>query len=203
VRPRGGPTALALLVLGAACAAHPTFVGPTPAQSWTVTLIFAEMSVDDGRYPDADTALANFATRHAGTPEAVESYYWRALFALDPRNERRSGADAIQALDAYFAGATPRQHDAEASVLRRTAVALTTLRAANQEAASEADSARTRADSMRTHADSAQVAGASRDRSKDVEVQRLRDSLDKVVLQLTQTTQELERIKKRLATPQP
>jgi hypothetical protein len=34
-------------------------------------------------------------------------------------------------------------------------------------------------------------------------VQHLRDSLDKVVTQLTQTTQELERIKKRLATPQP
>jgi hypothetical protein len=77
------------------------------------------------------------------------------------------------------------------------------LRAANQEAASEVDSARTRADSMRTHADSARMAGASRDRSKDVEVQRLRDSLDKVVMQLTQTTQELERIKKRLAAPQP
>jgi hypothetical protein len=194
---------LPLLVVGAACAARPTVVPPAPAHSWPATLAFAELSVDDGRYPDADTALANFATRHAATSEAAESYYWRALFALDPRNERRSGADAIQALDAYFASTPPREHDAEASVLRRTAVALTTLRAANQEATSEVDSARTRADSMRTHADSARVAGASRDRSKDVEVQRLRDSLDKVVLQLTQTTQELDRIKKRLATPQP
>lgn len=195
--------AIALLVVGAACAAHHPSVRPEPAHAWPATLSFAEMSVDDGRYQDADTALGNFATRFIGTPQAAESDYWRALFALDPRNERRSGMDAIVALDAYFASASPREHDAEASVLRRTAVALTTLRAANQEAASEADSARTTADSMRTHADSARMAGASRDRSKDVEVQRLRDSLDKVVTQLTQTTQELERIKKRLAAPQP
>jgi hypothetical protein len=202
VRGRALP-AVALLVAGAGCAAHHANLSPAPAHAWPATLSFAETAVDDDRYQDADTALGNFATRYTGTPEAAESYYWRALFALDPRNERRSGMDAIVALDAYFASAAPREHDAEASVLRRTAVALTTLRAATQVANSEADSARNRADSVRTRADSARVAGASRDRSKDVEVQRLRDSLDKVVSQLTQTTQELERIKKRLATPQP
>lgn len=196
-------TGLALLGVGVACATHPGIGRSAPARSWPATLSAAELSVDDGRYTDADTTLANFAARYTGTPESGESNYWRALFVLDPRNEHRSGTDAIQALDAYFASPAPREHDAEASVLRRTAVALTTLRAANQEATSEVDSARTRADSLRTHADSARVAGASRDRSKDVEVQRLRDSLDKVVTQLTQTTQELERIKKRLATPQP
>jgi hypothetical protein len=202
VRGRALP-AVALLVAGAGCAAHHANLNPAPAQAWPATLSFAQKAVDDDRYQEADTTLGSFATRYAGTPEAAESDYWRALVALDPRNERRSGMDAIVALDAYFASAPPRMHDAEASVLRRTAVALSTLRAATQEANSEADSARTRADSVRTRADSARVAGASRDRSKDVEVQRLRDSLDKVVSQLTQTTQELERIKKRLATPQP
>jgi hypothetical protein len=195
--------AIALLLAGAGCAAHHANVHAAPTRAWPSALSFAETSVDDDRYQDADTALAGFATRYSGTPEAAESYFWRALFALDPRNEHRSGMDAIVALDAYFASPSPREHDAEASVLRRTAVALTTLRAANQEANSEADSARTRADSALTRVDSARMAGASRDRSKNVEVQRLRDSLDKVVTQLTQTTQELERIKKRLATPQP
>jgi len=202
VRGRALP-AVALLLAGAGCAAHHANLDPAPVRAWPATLSFAETAVDDDRYQDADTALGGFATRYGGTPEAAESHYWRALFALDPRNEHRSGMDAIVALDAYFASPSPREHDAEASVLRRTAVALTTLRAANQEANSEADSARTRADSARTHADSIRMAGASRDRSKDVEVQRLRDSLDKVVTQLMQTTQELERIKKRLATPQP
>jgi hypothetical protein len=202
VRGRALP-AVALLLAGAGCAVHHATLHPAPAHAWPAALSFAETAVDDDRYQDADTALGGFATRYSGTQEAAESYYWRALFALDPRNEHRSGMDAIVALDAYFASQAPREHDAEASVLRRTAVALTTLRAANQEANSEADSARTRADSARTHADSIRMAGASRDRSKDVEVQRLRDSLDKVVTQLTQTTQELERIKKRLATPQP
>jgi len=166
-------------------------------------LTYAQVAVDNGHYADADSALATFADRHEGTPDGAESDYWRAVFALDPRNPQQSGAAAVQALDAYFATAAPRVHDTEAGVLRRTAQMFASLQVATQTAASTADAARTQADSIRVDANSDRAARASRERSSDQAVQRLRDSLDKVVSQLTATTQELERIKKRLGTPPP
>ena len=179
------------------------FRQPSPNRTWAATLTSAQVAVERGHYAVADSALADFAEGHVGTPEAAESDYWRGVFALDPRNPQQSGAAAVEALDAYFATAAPRVHDTEAGVLRRTAQLLASLQTATQTATSTADAARTQADSIRVDANSARVARASRERSEDEAVQRLRDSLDKVVTQLTATTQELERIKKRLGTPPP
>ena len=75
------------------------------------------------------------------------------------------------------------------------------LRHPTEQAASTADSARTLADSALTLADSARVAHALRDRYVAAEVRRLRDSLEKVLVELGQTNQELDRIKRRLVEP--
>jgi hypothetical protein len=192
-----------LLAVGAGCAARSTSLRPTPSRRWSSTLLFAQRAVMDARYEDADSALGNFAERYAGTSEASESQFWRAFFALDPNNRRQSGPNALADLDAYFAWTGPRAHDAEAGILRRIAGALASLRMASDEAVSQADSARTTVDSMRTRADSAGADSAVRRHSRDEEVQRLRDSLVKAMAALSQTNQELERIKKRLAAPQP
>jgi hypothetical protein len=151
----------------------------------------------------ADSSLTAFARRFPASPQAGESEYWRALFAIDPRNGKHSAADAIAAIDAYFAAPSPRSHDTEAAVLARTATLLLILRHTTEQAASTADSARTLADSALNLADSARVAQALRDRYTSAEVQRLRDSLEKVLVELAQTNQELDRIKRRLVEPKP
>lgn len=196
------PTALALAT-ATACVSTPAFLRPAPARAWPATLAFAQRSAASGNYVGADSSLTAFAARYPTSPQTAESDYWRALFSLDPRNARQSPADAIAAIDSYFAAPAPRPHDAEASVLARTAADLMVLRRATVEAASVADSARTLADSVLTVADSAQMAHSLRDRYVNAEVRRLRDSLDKVLVALAETNQELDRIKKRLAAPKP
>jgi hypothetical protein len=197
-----GP-ALALLGAAVACAEPPAFLRPAPARAWPNTLKYAQHSADQGQYAAADSALTAFARRFPASQEAGESEYWRALFALDPRNGQHSAADAIAAIDAYFAAPSPRTHDAEAAVLARTATLLVVLRHTTEQAASTADSARTLADSALNLADSARVAHALRDRYTNAEVLRLRDSLEKVLVELAQTNQELDRIKRRLVEPKP
>jgi hypothetical protein len=190
-----------VLLAAVACAKHST-VRPTPEQAWPATRALAESAAAGGRYTTADSALTAFSSQFPGTREAGESDYWRAVFLIDPRNPQQSGPDAIAALTGYFSAPAPRAHDAEANVLRRTAAVVTALREATAHATSQADSARTEADSVRTQADSARVALASRNRTRE-EVLRLRDSLDKVLLELSDTAKELDRIKKRLAAPTP
>lgn len=194
--------ALVVVLVSSSCAGRPAALHPVPQDAWRSTLGFAQQSVVRNEYSQAESALAAFAVRYPNTPQATESQFWIALFTLDPRNDRHSPADAIRALAAYTSAAGPHRHEAEAEVLRRTAAALLALRQQTVEAASEADSARTEADSVRTQADSARLARVSRDRTRE-EVQRLRDSLDKVVAELSDTTHELDRIKKRLVAPKP
>ncbi len=193
---------LLTIVVLSSCAGRKATLRPVPQRAWQVTLGYAQEAVQRGQYAQADSALVAFATAYPNTPEATESEFWTALFTLDPRNEHRSEGDALRALTAYSTGPGPHDRDIEADVLRRTAGTLLTLRQETEVAASQADSARTEADSARTEADSVRVAHASRDRTRE-EVQRLRDSLDKVVTALGETTQELDRIKKRLAAPKP
>jgi hypothetical protein len=196
------PAALALAA-ATACVSTPGFLRSAPARTWPATLSFAQQSANAGHYASADSSLTVFAARYPTAPQTAESDYWRALFAIDPRNAAQSPADAIAAINSYFAAPKPRSHDTEAAILARTATDLMVLRSATVEAASVADSARTLADSVLTIADSAQMAHALRDRYSNAEVRRLRDSLDKVLVALAQTNQELDRIKKRLAAPKP
>ena len=190
------------MIAALGCAGHRPGTHAAPSPAWKAELAYTQQAVAQGHYPQADSALLAFAIAHPASREAAESEFWRALVALDPRNEHHSAAEAIRALTAYSSYPEPRDHDLEADVLRRTASALTALSEATAQAASQADSARTQADSVRTEADSARLARASRDRTRE-EVQRLRDSLDKVVSALTETNQELDRIKKRLTAPKP
>ncbi len=184
------------------CAGRPTSQHPVPQPAWPVTLTYAQQAAVGGHYSAADSALIAFAMRYPNTPQANETQFWLALFTLDPRNEQHSTSEAMRALTAYSNGPGPHEHDLEADILRRTATDLVTLHEENVQAASKADSARTEADSALRSADSARLAGASRDRSRE-EVLHLRDSLDKVLTALSDSTQELDRIKKRLTAPKP
>jgi hypothetical protein len=185
------------------CAPHPPFRRPAPVRYWPSTLAYAESSAAAGGYAAADSALVAFEARFPGTAQAVESEYWRALFKLDPHNVTSSPAAAVTAFDGYLALPDHSGHASEAAVLRRAAVQMSSMHGVAQTASEAADSARTQADSARAEVDSVKTARSLRYRSKQEEVQRLRDSLDKVLGKLAETNQELERIKKRLATSPP
>ena len=74
----------------------------------------------------ADKTLAEFASAHPDTPQAIESGYWRAVYKLDPANKDANTREAITALDHYLA-APNGTHRGEASTLRRLAGQLLSL----------------------------------------------------------------------------
>ena len=57
-------------------------------------------------------------------PRRVEAPYWRALFKLDPANQRRRAHEPLRCSTRYLADIDPRQHVAEATALRRVAATL-------------------------------------------------------------------------------
>jgi len=170
---------------------------------WPPTLAYAESSAAAGGYAAADSALRAFEARFPGTAQAVESEYWRALFKLDPHNVTATPGAAVTLFEGYLALPDHAPHASEADVLLRAAVQMSSMHGVAQTATEAADSARTQADSARAEVDSVKSARSSRFRSKQEEAQRLRDSLDKVLGELAETRQELDRIKKRLATSPP
>jgi len=120
---------------------------------------------------------------------AVEAQYTRALGHLDPANTASSIDTAIAFLDAYLAYAGYTERRTEATALRRLAGEarqLMRVQAALQEARASAGE----------RARSSDTASAQADEDLVREIQRLRDELAKA-------NAELERIKKRLATPKP
>lgn len=126
---------VAAIATTAACATgrEPTLSSsPTPqsapSDAWASARGAAANLLDAGRYMDADGALSAFETRHAGTPQAAEATYWRALLRLDPANPIATPRDALAMIDAYLAGGAARVHYQEALVLRRTASVLESLR---------------------------------------------------------------------------
>lgn len=146
-----------------------------PVESpWPPTLAAVRTAIDSGRFATADTILVTFEQAHAGSPEANESAFWRALLRADPRNPAFTIADARAALDAYLsAEGAPRREEIE--VLRRTLVLTDSLRAAQANSRAAAD---------------------ARDRLREEELQKLRDELQR-------TQAELDRIKRRLGSPKP
>lgn len=196
-------TSLLTLYALLSCAGRPAAQHPVPQSAWHAALTYAQQTVAEGQYRSADSALIAFASHYPNTAQANETQFWLALFTLDPRNEQHSVPEAMRELIAYRTGPGPHEHDLEADILRRTGTDLMNLREESAQAASQADSARTEADSALRTADSARLAGGvSHDRSRE-QVQRLRDSLDKVLTALSDSTQELDRIKKRLTAPKP
>lgn len=128
-----------------------------------------------------------FAGRAAPEPVTSDSLYWRAVLHLDASNRNGSTDSALKHLDAYLAGDTTQRHRLEALVLRRLArdaMQLARVEAALQQARST--------EGARPSGEPA----PKRDEDAIKEIQRLREELAKA-------TEELERIKKRLAAPKP
>ena len=119
--------ALATLGFGIACAPMARVVGPAPARAWPGVLAHAQHSAARGEFDTADSTLATFAIRYPTSDEALETSYWRAVYALDPSNRAESVSGAISHLDSYLAATRPREHVLEATTLRRVAGQLDAL----------------------------------------------------------------------------
>lgn len=125
-------------------------------------------------YVGADRILSDFALAAKGTPESQEVGFWRALYMIDPWNRSASVAEGLKAIDIYLSTPGTKWYRPQALVVRRTALALQSLRTAQQ---------------------SAKIAGHDTVFvNRDEEIAALKD-------QLAKANAELDRIKKRLANP--
>lgn len=115
------------LALGASgCIHKPAFMRPAAERDWPAAYLAAQSAADRGAYAEADKTLAEFASSHQGSAQALESGYWRAVYKLDPANKDASTKEAIAGFDRYLA--TPDgTHRGEATTLRRIAVQLQSL----------------------------------------------------------------------------
>jgi hypothetical protein len=172
---------LAVAVLVAACRgpAPPAPVVEVPAPTlpveppWVRTREAVQRAADSARFTAADSILAAFVQAEAGSLEASEAAFWRALLVADPRNPAFSPAAARAAMEGYASS--------EGAVRRTDAAVILHLLAV--------------ADSLRAAQATQRSATELRDRTRDEEMQKLRE-------ELARTQAELERIKRRLG-PKP
>ena len=138
---------------------------------WIRTREAVQVAADSGRFAVADSILASFIQSEAGSPDVGEAAFWRAMLVADPRNPSFSPEAARAALESYLGseGATRR---IDATVLLRQLAISDSLRAAQATQRASAD---------------------LRDKTRDEELQRLRE-------ELARTQAELERIKRRLGS---
>jgi hypothetical protein len=181
-----GRAALIAASLTAACSTGPPPARPAPqpppvALQWDSTRAAAARFIASGRDSSADSALREFADRHAGTPQAQESIFWSALYRLNPDNHGFTPRDALAALDEYLAGGDAQPRYDEALVLRNAALAL---------------------DVQRTPPAPAPEPPAPVDSSSAVEHQH-EEEIKRLNAELQRTQAELDRIRKRLGTPRP
>jgi hypothetical protein len=182
-------TVVFTLALGA-CAQLP-LANPNVQSDWDRTLYYARKDVEAGNYFAADRLLDEYARVHPDTREAKEITFWKAVYTLDPANERGSLAGGIAALDQYLAATDSTGiYRNEAIVLRRTA-------AAAQGVAAHSGTGPPMALSPVAAADTAVVVS----RTRDEEIVVLKDQLAKTKEELAKVSAELDRIKKRLANP--
>jgi cell division protein ZapA (FtsZ GTPase activity inhibitor) len=172
---------------------------PVPNDDWQPTLQMAEYYASKGEYDNADSSLARFGARFAGTPDALETVYWRALYKADPANHTSSLAAATALLDVYLADLRPRSHVAEATVLRRLVGALDGLEKAAANASAQAKDAIAQTKDAKATADKA-AANANADVNA---TQNANDEIKRLKEELAKANAELDRIKKRLAAPPP
>jgi hypothetical protein len=142
-------------------------MAPTATREWPRILADAKAEAASGKYDEGDRRLAAFEKTFPGTAEAVETFFWRGVFRLDPSNPSASPRQAAELLDRYLASTSPGIHQTDARVLRRTATLI----------------------EQHTKA----VAAA---KHREDELQRTKDELAK-------TLAELDRIKRRIASPNP
>ena len=177
-----------LLAVGlAACATLPRMTPPVAesTERWRVVVALADQHVAAGRYAEADRLLAEFGQSSMGTPEAPEATFYRALYRLDPANPAASPQESIGLLDAFLAMRIVSPHRTDAVVLRRIAVALgakpeVVTVTVPRDATAVAPNPQPRADTA----------------AKDEEIAKLKE-------ELTKANAELERIRRRVATPKP
>lgn len=160
----------------AGCSQRRVAEAPAPAaQAFAEVLEAADSLVRDGNHAAADRVLSEFALKKQGTEEATEIAFWRALYMVDPANNRTSIPEGIRALDIYLETPGTRWYRSQAEVLRRTAQSVQALRSAAQ--------SRPRI----VGRDTVFV-------SREEEIASLRD-------QLARANAELDRIRRRLANP--
>ena len=172
---------LAVGVMLAACSGRGPSLTPTPsspASAWIFALAEGGQAVQSGHHAVADRILLDFQHAHPAAPEAVEAMYYRALYKLDPANASPAPHDASLLLDTLLASPIVSRHYPDAIILRRLAASLE-ARATAPAAAGLKEQAPARVEDARV---------------KDEEITRLREELAKA-------NAELERIKRRVATP--
>jgi len=177
------------LALGA-CAQLP-LANPNVQSDWDRTLYYARKDVEAGNYFAADRLIEEYVRVHPDSRESKEIMFWKAVYTLDPANERGSLASGIAALDQYLASTDSTGiYRNEAVVLRRTAVT------AQGVTAGSGTGPPTALSSPGATPDTAVVA-----RTRDEEISLLKDQLAKTKEELAKVSAELDRIKKRLANP--
>jgi hypothetical protein len=182
-------TMLCALAVGGC--AHSPVVGPSVQSNWDGTLDYARRDVDAGNYFAAGRLLDEYVRLHPDSREAKEIAFWKAVYTLDPANERGSLTSGIAALDQYLAsGDSTAWYRNEALVLRRTA-------AAAQGVTVVAGTPYVAASSSAPGKDTVMVVT----KTKDEEIASLKDQLAKSKDELAKVSAELDRIKKRLANP--
>ena len=152
---------------------------PTP-EAWGAVLKTADTFASAGRHAAADSALLAFAAAHPGTRAAEEVTFWRALYKLDPRSEASTRAEGRRMMESYAASPTTAWYKGQANVLRFLAREIAD---AEQAAA---------ADTEIVPGDTTSSGIAARDRV--IRTQRA---------EIARLNAELERIKRRLASPTP
>lgn len=197
---------LSLLASGG-CASLQAFTGAhdSAAETWSRTLATAKADANVSEFAAADSVLASFAAAYPGTPEALETAYWRAVFAMDPSNPDLSLTTAMASLDGYLSDPRARQHVVEAKSLRRVAGQLAGLTrvavgalAEAKDATATASNAKAEASNAKSEAANAraEAAKSAPDSDSDAEIKRLKSELAKA-------NAELERIRRRLTQPTP
>jgi hypothetical protein len=180
---------LGAIALGAACASRPVSTPEPEVTAWAAALATADREAALGRYAAADSVLESFHAAHPSSPDTLELLLRRALYLIDPGNpDERSAARALPLLDRYLGAEIPEHRRAEIDVVRRLAAVRTAPVQVRVDTVALVDTVAARA------AVSREI--ETRERLRDEELLRLRDSL-------TRTTAELERIRRRLAPQRP
>lgn len=180
MRPANTILALSAVLALGACATSPRPAPGTPTPDrWGALLSTTDSLVAAGRHAAADSALRAFEQAHPGTRAAEEVLFWRALYKLDPRSSAATRAEGRAMMESYAASSTATWYRGQANVLRHLAREI-------------AEAQQASADSTIVPGDTSASGIAARDRvirNQRVEIARL--------------NAELERIKRRLATPTP
>ena len=184
------------LLSGAACVSvsTPRFLLTAPRREWKPTLERAQSLAASGRAHEADSLLANYASRYPGTPGAREALYWRSLIQLQSGIVSENGPAMLLG---QYVNERDAEHAIEAATLRRVATRVDSLsKAADglnskvQVSNGEVVAANGRAADAKSDA----KAAVADNKDQDAEIKRLRG-------ELASAKEELERIKKKLAEP--